>query len=122
MKPFIFYSHHAQELEGSVGDKIRKLVDGDLIEYKKEEKCFLIHPIKGYNTRTYTIAADKEFGHRCNCQAFVSREKKFREEGGQTSANPPGCAHVAALYEYFSRMHRVRRQENVRQAVLAMFG
>lgn len=132
MKPFIFYSHHAQELEGTVGDKIKKLVDGDLIEYKKAEGNpkdahyepgrWLIHPIEGYNTRTYTVKPSREYGHSCNCQAFVTREKKYRE-GGQTSGIPkPTCSHVAAVYEWFSRMHRVRKQEHIKQAVLTMFG
>jgi hypothetical protein len=115
-----FYSHHAQELEGSTGEKIRRLVEEQRIEYSSEDKCFYIHPIEGYNTRTYTVKADKEFGHRCNCQGFVTRERKFRE--APETQKPPGCSHVAAVYEYFSRMHRARRDEKVKQAVLTMFG
>lgn len=71
---------------------------------------------------TYTVIPDKEYGHRCNCQAWVTRERKFRE-GGFASTNPaPTCSHVAAICEWFSRRHQARKQANIKQAVLTMFG
>lgn len=123
-----FYSHHAQELEGSVGAKIRILVETDKIEYVKtvghpgEENYaagyWLIHNIPGYNTRTYTVKGDREFGFTCNCQAWVSRNKRFATD---PAAGTPTCAHVGAVYEFLARMNRVKKQEKVKTALLTMF-
>lgn len=163
----IFYSHHAQKLIGTVGDKIEAFLTGEpdeeiiqkLIEkgklpgisermgcvaYSKETKCFYLLPLKGYNTRIYTISRDKEHKFKCNCQGWAhSREiwktftqemesvkpllhpHQFEHHKAQMSAlgriHPPSCSHVGTVFEYFARRHRMVQEERIMQATITMF-
>lgn len=114
----IFYSEHARQLEGSVGAKIDRLVNGH-IRYNKKTKCFEILPIEGYNSTTHLVKNHKAFGFSCSCQAWQGRLKKH--EGKPTEEPAPSCSHVAAVYEHLARMNQERRQLKIIDAMENMF-
>lgn len=75
--------------------KARKFVD--LIEYMGNDR-FACNPIPGYNSTIHLITKDPEFRFRCSCQGFVSKERRFRQIGGEI----PFCSHIIALLMAFS--------------------
>jgi hypothetical protein len=107
-----FYSHHARELKHTQQHKIDQFLSYNKIQYSPEDKCFYCLPLTeiNYNKRTYTLKHDKELGFTCNCQGYQSKLRRYRQD---PKAGLPGCSHVGALYEHFSRTFRTRREENV---------
>lgn len=82
-----YWCHHTQQFAKTQVEKAKKFVENNCYEYNGEG-FFLCNPIKGYNTRTYTIRKNKETNEfDCNCQ-------KGREGSGT-------CAHVLGLYFAF---------------------
>lgn len=108
-KTVIYYSHHAKEVKGTVKNKARKFVELDLIEYLECDKVFLVHPIKGYNTRTYTIQKQK-VGFECNCQACQTRIKM----GSYLPAleEQAACSHILAVYFWLKIKHWRKKHGN----------
>jgi len=84
------------ELTQAQRSKSRKFVN--LIEYAGNDR-FVCNPIPGYNSTPHVITKDPEFRFRCSCQGFVSKERRFRQMGGEV----PFCSHIHALLLCFSR-------------------
>lgn len=101
----IFYSEHAKELQGSVGDKIEAIIAQGALAYDQQEKCFYCRPIrqlngKPYNSTTYEIHRHPAYAWSCNCQGWRTKLRKHLQD---PNAPAPGCSHIAALYESFAR-------------------
>lgn len=118
-----YYSTHAKECTHHQQDKVRQLLKYNKIKYDQINKCFLCEPLTeiNYNVTTYRLEHSKELDDfECDCQGF---QQKLRAWRANPEASPkPRCAHQAALYETFSKMHRYRREQNVMQGILAIFG
>ena len=82
-----YWSHHTQQFAKSQVSKAKKFVEFKCYEYAGDG-FFLCNPIKGYNTRTYTIRKNKLTGEfNCNCQK------------GMEGTN--ACSHILGLYYAF---------------------
>jgi len=86
-----YWDHHTQEFAKSQIHKAKKFLELGCYDWLGDD-LFKCGPIKGYNTRTYTIKKNGE-EFECNCQ-------KGRD-GGQ-------CAHILGLHyalkcDYFRR-------------------
>lgn len=136
----IFYSDHTRAMQGTVGAKIKAILDQGCIEYAHEYidtdeehnsnrwaiyTCvYICKPIKQlngkpYNKSTYVLQNHRQFGKSCSCCGWRTMLK--RHESDPLNEEAPRCAHVAALYEFLKRQHKERREENMRQAMLIMF-
>ena len=111
-KSVIYWSAHYKMLKGAEGGaiqtKARKFVELGLIDYDKENKCYLCKPIPGYNSTTYHLIWDKtkpkykgegkgEF--ECSCQY---NQKTFKM-----------CSHILALYMQLKIWNWRRRNEQI---------
>lgn len=106
-----FYSAHARELKRTQQEKILKFIEHRCIEYSPEMKCFLCHPIPGYNVTTYTVKREGK-GFSCNCQGYQTKLKRGEEAS---------CSHIGATFEFLKRAHLSLVQEKI-QSALTMFG
>ena len=82
-----YWSHHTQQFARTQVSKAKKFIEHGCYEYTGDG-IFLCNPIKGYNTRTYTIKKGKgeeEFDGNC-------------QKGMQGSGV---CSHVLGLYYAF---------------------
>jgi hypothetical protein len=114
----VFWSNHAKELKGTQQDKIAKYLELDKIEYSKELKAFIVHPIPGTNT-DHEVKNHKQFGFSCTCQGWNMKLKKH--ETNPTTEPSPSCSHVGAIYEYLKRSNIQRRQTQLTDAMGWMF-
>lgn len=87
-----YYDHFTGELAHTQTHKAQKFIEHGCIEYNSEMKVFLCGPIKGYNTRTYTLRYIGSGRFSCNCQGY----KKKME-----TTYDPFCSHILALMLYF---------------------
>jgi len=109
-----YYSHLEKSLKQSQLYKAEKFLALDRIQYDTGKRVFVCLPIKGYNTRTYTLtrvkepwcylyadaegnAHERKVEHECNCQ-FA---QKCKREG-----KPPWCSHLLALHLWFDRRNK----------------
>ena len=97
----IFWSEHYRQLEGvDQGDAIRtkaqKWLQANCIEYDSEEKCFLCHPIEGYNKTIHEIKAIGNGEFSCSCQFY-----------NRVCVKNPGliCSHILAVYLWLKIYH-----------------
>jgi len=79
-----YYDHELMELRGSQISKARKLNQLGKVR-KIDSYTWLVLPIEGYNTRTYTIVYDGE-KLNCNCQYNATKGKT--------------CSHILAVLFY----------------------
>jgi len=94
-KNVMYYSHHAKEVNNSIKHKAQIFLDMDLVEYDFDVKCYIVKPIAGYNTRTYTIQKRKT-GFECNCQGCQTKIKKGLYDPEKQSLT--ACSHILAVY------------------------
>jgi len=64
-----------------------------------------------YNSTTYLMTRDQEFGFRCKCQGFTSKEKKLK---AGLSPNTPFCSHLLALMMAFKNKRFNNEKSEVR--------
>lgn len=98
-----YYSHHAKECRNSQQHKIDKFLEHHCIQYDQEKKVYYCLPIEGYNKTTYTIRK-KDGELVCDCQYCQTKLRK-----GEDAM----CSHIGALYEFWARGHKQRKEENV---------
>ena len=91
----MYYDHEERKLTASMWEKAIKFVEYGLVEPKGS--YWLVKPIAGYNTRTYTVMRGP-MGLECNCQGFQTKLKKFNRGEGPK----PSCSHCLAV-EIFER-------------------
>lgn len=110
-KSVIYWSEHYKMLKGvkeggAIRTKARKFVELGLIEYDKEDKCYLCKPIIGYNKTTYRLFWDKAhlkykgdgYGEfECSCQYNQTTFKM--------------CSHCLALYMQLKIWNWNRRRD-----------
>ena len=77
-----YYDHVKGELKGTQIAKARKFVSLGLVEPVDEDTWF-VHPIEGYNKRTYTVVRDGD-EWSCNCQYNRTKGKI--------------CSHILAVW------------------------
>ena len=87
-----WYDHRNQNLLHSQRHKVLKLLDYKCVE--RNGDGFLVKPIPGYNTRTYTITpirtgAGLMVDIACNCQYFTMKHEP--------------CSHIGAVREWLAR-------------------
>lgn len=98
MKPkqVCFYSHTYKEFVTEYGQvradvlkhKASKFIENRCLDYSPENKEFFCKPLRGYNTRTYTLVNHNLGDFECNCQGYQSKLKK---------GEFPSCSHILAL-------------------------
>jgi len=77
-----YYDHIKGELKGSQKAKAKKFVQLGLVE-QVSDCVWKIHPIEGYNKRTYTVYRDGDVWS-CNCQYNRTKGKV--------------CSHILAVW------------------------
>lgn len=114
-KTVIYWSEHYKMLKGvkeggAIQTKARKFVSLGLIDYSKEDKCYLCNPIPGYNSTTYRLFWDKGkvkyngkgYGDfECSCQF---NQKTFKM-----------CSHILALYMQLKIWNWERKRDKAYQ-------
>lgn len=98
-----YYSSREHELAHSQVHKARKIMENHCIEYDKEAKAFLCHPIAGYNVTVYRLVHDREaaLGFACDCQGFQTKARQVGKFAAQ-------CSHVLALHYWFNERNKAR--------------
>jgi len=96
----MYYDHVKQKLEGSMIDKAIKFFNADCIKPVFDEQGnktgYECLPLKGYNTRTYSLKRHPVFNWQCNCQGWNKKASQYaRNEIGFVI-----CSHVIALSIY----------------------
>lgn len=92
-KNIIFWSASLRQLEGikegtAINTKALKFYRSGLVKYDKENKVFLVLPIKGYNKTTYIINNRGDNHFECNCQFYNKVSSSWEH---------PTCSHIEAV-------------------------
>lgn len=94
-KRLVYYSHHQKELTGSVSKKAAKFFELKLVRWDPDMGVYYVDPIKGYNTRTYTVEKVGK-GFECNCQGCQTKIKTGKYDPKIEDKN--ACAHIGAVW------------------------
>lgn len=116
MKPkeVCFYSHTYKEFVDELGQvradvmryKASKFIENRCLDYSPDTKEFFVKPIKGYNSRTYSLKQENGLWS-CNCQGAVTKKKR-----GEFVS----CSHLLSLklafkMSYFDKKTQIPKKE-----------